>query len=148
MNGNNPLGGDLIDAHYRGVDNRGQPYTVTAASGQQVSAEQVDMTTPKADMTMQSGNWVMLQADHGVYMQHKAELDLSGHVVMYRDDGIFLRTSIATMDLKAGFAAGSQVVSVEGPFGTIDATGFAAADKGTILQFTGPARMVLNERKR
>jgi lipopolysaccharide export system protein LptC len=148
MHGNDPLGGDLIDAHYRGVDNRGQPYTVTAASGEQVSPEQVDMVEPKADMTVQSGNWVIVQADRGVYMQHKAQLDLAGHVVMYRDDGIFLRTETATLDLKAGFAAGSQVVSVEGPFGTIDATGFSAADKGTILQFTGPARLVLNERQK
>jgi lipopolysaccharide export system protein LptC len=138
------LSGNLVDAHYRGVDAHGQPYAVTAAAGQQVTAEQVNLTNPKADIMLQSGHWVMLTADRGVYIQHKDILDLSGHVVIYRDDGLTFTTSAATLDLKAGFAAGARTVSVEGPFGTIDATGFAGSDKGSMLQFTGPARLLMN----
>jgi lipopolysaccharide export system protein LptC len=138
------ISGELLDAHYRGVDQRGHAYTVTATSGRQVSPEVVDLTAPKADTTLEGGAWVMAQADHGVYLQHKAQLDLFGQVTLYRDDGIFLHTATATIDLKSGFAAGSHVVSAEGPFGTLDATGFALADKGAVIQFTGPARLVLN----
>jgi lipopolysaccharide export system protein LptC len=140
------LGGDLRDAHYRGVDEHGEPYTVTASAGQQVSAERVNLTNPKADIVLQNGHWLMLQADHGVYMQHSGLLDVSGHVVVYRDDGLFLYTSVATLDLKTGFASSTHLVSVEGPFGTIDATGFAGADKGAMLQFSGPARLLMNAR--
>jgi lipopolysaccharide export system protein LptC len=52
-----------------------------------------------------------------------------------------------SMDLKSGAAASSQPVHAEGPFGTLDAQGFALVDKGAVVQFTGPARLVLNEKK-
>jgi lipopolysaccharide export system protein LptC len=143
-----PQGGELIDAHYRGVDQRGRPYTITASSGRQVSSERVNLTTPIADLTEENGHWVWVQADHGVYLQHLGQLDLSGSVVLYRDDGTFIRTQAATLDLKTGFAAGAGIVSVEGPFGTIDATAFAVADKGQIIQFTGPARMIMNQHQK
>lgn len=148
MNKAEALGGDLRDAHYRGVDEHGEAYTVTASSGQQVSAEQVNLTDPKADIILQNGHWLMLQADHGVYMQHSGLLDLAGHVVVYRDDGLFLYTSVATLDLKTGFASSTHIVSVEGPFGTVDATGFAGSDKGSMLQFSGPARLLMNAKSK
>jgi len=33
------------------------------------------------------------------------------------------------------------------PFGVLDAQGFTLTDKGAAIQFHGPARLVLNERK-
>jgi lipopolysaccharide export system protein LptC len=38
------------------------------------------------------------------------------------------------------------MVHAEGPFGTLDAQGFALTDKGSVIQFTGPGRLVLNGR--
>lgn len=137
-------GGQLVDPRYRGVDERGRPYMLTAATAQQVSPERVNLVTPKADVTLESGAWLMLQSDNGVYIQHTGELDLSGHVVLYRDDGVTVRTRTADVDLKQGAAAGNDTVSAEGPFGTLDAMGFATVDKGAVLQFTGPARLYLN----
>ena len=32
----------------------------------------------------------------------------------------------------------------EGPFGVLDAQGFTIVDKGTAVQFVGPAHVVLN----
>ena len=32
----------------------------------------------------------------------------------------------------------------EGPFGVLDAEGFMLTDKGTAVEFTGPAHLVLN----
>ena len=32
----------------------------------------------------------------------------------------------------------------EGPFGTLEAQGFAVVDQGAVIQFTGPARLVMN----
>ena len=51
-------------------------------------------------------------------------------MVLYRDDGTTLYTQSTSMDLKTGAAAGSQPVHAEGPFGTLDAQGFALVDKG------------------
>ena len=53
-------------------------------------------------------------------------------------------TESAAVDMKNGAAAGTQPVYAEGPFGTLDAHGFALVDKGSVVQFTGPARLVMN----
>jgi lipopolysaccharide export system protein LptC len=139
-------GGELIDASYHAVDVRNRPYTMTASRAHQVSPERVNLTDPKGDITLESGNWVMVRSKQGVYLQHAGSLDLSGDVWLYRDDGTTMQTSSATVDLKNGAAAGSEMVHAEGPFGTLDAQGFALTDKGSVIQFTGPGRLVLNGR--
>jgi lipopolysaccharide export system protein LptC len=48
------------------------------------------------------------------------------------------------MNLKQGAAASNDYTHAEGPFGTLDAQGFMLVDKGNVIQFFGPARLVLN----
>ncbi|HTW29365.1 MAG TPA: LPS export ABC transporter periplasmic protein LptC [Acetobacteraceae bacterium] len=134
----------LIDARYRGVDERGRPYTLTADTAEQAGPERVNLSNPKGDAILQNGSWIMVQARHGVYMQHVSQLDLAGDVTLYRQDGTTVVSNTATMDLKAGAGASDQQTHAEGPFGTLDAQGYALVDKGAVIQFTGPARLVLN----
>lgn len=139
--------GVMTKAVYHGVDQRGRPYTVTAAEAREVSAQRVDLTRPKGDVTLESGRWLMVQSQRGTYMQHLGNLDLSGDVQLYRDDGTTMTTDSANIDLKAGAAAGSRMVHVEGPFGTLDAQGFTMTGRGNAIQFAGPGRLVLNARR-
>jgi lipopolysaccharide export system protein LptC len=134
----------LTDARYRGVDERGRPYTLTSTTAIQVSPERVNLTDPVGDSTMQNGTWLMLSAKNGVYMQHISQLDLQDNVVLYRDDGTTLKSATATIDLKQGAALGNDPVHAEGPFGVLDAKSFALTDKGDTIQFTGPAKLVIN----
>ena len=136
--------GQMTDARYRGVDRHSQPYMVTAVTAVQATPTRVDLTAPKADVTLQGGNWLMIRARRGAYVQHAGQLDLSGDVTLYRDDGTTLDTPAAAIDLHAGAAAGHRWTHAEGPFGTLDAQGFALLDKGDVIQFTGPAKLVLN----
>jgi len=138
-------GGQLIDASYHGIDDKGRPYTLTAATAQQVGPERFNLTVPKGDITLRNGTWIMLQAKQGVFIQHSNLLDLSHDVTLYRDDGTTLVTASASIDPKAGAAAGADPVHAEGPFGTLDAQGgFTLLDKGANIQFAGPARLLLN----
>lgn len=137
-------GGKLIDARYSSVNEHGEPYTVTAEQAIQVTPDRVNLTRPKGDITLQSGSWVMISARSGVYGPKSRQLDLSGNVTLYRDDGTTLRTASASVDLVQGAAASGVPVSAEGPFGTLDATGFSLLDGGAVIQFSGPARLVLN----
>jgi lipopolysaccharide export system protein LptC len=139
-----PQSGEMTDAAYHGVDERGRPFTMTAAAARQISPERVNLTEPKGDVTLESGNWMLVQSHHGVYLQHLGDLDLSQEVIIYRDDGTTIITDAATVDLKAGAAAGADLVHAEGPFGVLDAQGFALTDKGTAIQFYGPGRLVMN----
>jgi lipopolysaccharide export system protein LptC len=138
--------GQLTDLYYRGVDERNRPYAVTASGAQQISPERINLVDPKGDINLENGDWMMAQSRQGVYMPHASQLDLSGDVVLYRDDGVTLTTDSATLDLKGGVASSAEKVHVEGPFGSLDAQGFAVLDRGLVMQFTGPGRLVLNER--
>jgi lipopolysaccharide export system protein LptC len=142
-----PESGKMVDATYHGVDANNRPYTMTAVTAQQVDPDRINLTEPKGDMTLESGNWLMSQSHQGVYMPHTGSLDLSDEVHLYRDDGTTLDTSSASLDLKAGAAAGAEMVHAEGPFGTLDAQGFAVTDRGAILRFSGPGRLLLNSAK-
>ena len=138
-------GASVRDARYRGVDERGRPYTVTADTATQMGPDRVDLSQPKGDVTTGSGGWLLVRARQGVFAQVQHQLDLSNHVMLYRDDGTTLRTPSATIDFKAGAAAGSDAVHAEGPFGTLDSPeGFALVDHGAVVQFPGPGTLVMN----
>lgn len=137
-------GGKLLDARYNGLDEKGRPYTITAATAWQIDPGRVGLTTPKGDITLANGTWLMLTSKEGTYMQHLNQLDLVKEVTLYRDDGTTMRTQSASIDLKAGAAAGSEPVHVEGPVGVLDAQGFTVMDNGTSIDFSGPAHVILN----
>ncbi len=134
----------LTDAYYHSVDQHGRPYTLSASIAQQDGPEQINLTLPKGDITLENGSWIMVKAKQGVFMQHSNLLDLSHDVTLYRDDGTTLVTASASMDLNRGAGSGSEPVHAEGPFGTLEAQGFTLTDKGALIEFTGPAKLVLN----
>lgn len=137
-------GGKLLDARYNGVDEKGRPYTITAATAWQIDPQRVGLTMPKGDITLANGTWLMLTAKTGTFIQHLDQLDLVKDVTVYRDDGTTMHTESASVDMKAGAAAGSEPVHAEGPFGVLDAHGFTVMDKGAAIDFPGPAHLVLN----
>jgi lipopolysaccharide export system protein LptC len=137
-------GARVLNARYNGVDEHGRPFTVTAATATQRDAEQIDLTTPNADMTLENGTWINVKSKLGVFARKAQQLDLSDDVMLYRDDGTTMSTSSATIDMKPGAASGATATHVEGPFGTIDAAGFTTVDKGAAIQFWGPAKANLN----
>jgi lipopolysaccharide export system protein LptC len=137
-------GATLSNVRYRSVDDHGRPYTVTAVTAQQVDDDRINLTTLKGDITLTDGTWLMLQSQRGVYLKHSDQLDLAGHVILYRDDGTTMTTASASVDMKNGAAAGAEPTHAEGPFGTLDAQGFTVTDKGTAIQFAGPAHLVMN----
>ena len=141
-------GATLIDARYHSVDDHGRPYTLTAATAQQDGPDRINLTTPKGDITLTDGTWLMLQSKKGVYLQHTSQLDLSQDVTLYRDDGTTMVTASASIDLKNGAAASGVATHAEGPFGVLDAQGFTITDKGAAIQFIGPAHLLLNGSER
>jgi lipopolysaccharide export system protein LptC len=137
-------GGRMVDVRYNGVDEKGRPYTLTAEAAKQMDADRIALTMPKGDITLENGTWLLLTARSGTFIQKANQLDLLNDVTLYRDDGTTMRTTAASVDMKVGAAAGSTPVHVEGPFGVLDAQGFVVVDKGTAIDFAGPAHLVLN----
>jgi lipopolysaccharide export system protein LptC len=136
--------GQLIDPRYQGFDTHNRPFTLTADTATQINQDQVKLDAPKGDMVLPNGTWLMVQSHDGVFGQHTNLLDLSGEVTLYRQDGTMMTSATASLDLKQGAATSNDYTHAEGPFGTLDAEGFTLVDKGDVVQFRGPARLVMN----
>ena len=148
----------LVEPRYRGVDERGRPYTLSAdvavqvgtvqAGAAQAGKDRVNLTAPVGDAVLENGSWMMVRSREGVFFQAQGQLDLSGDVVLYRDDGTTLSTQSAAVDLKQGAAVSNDRTHAEGPFGVLDSQGFTLTDRGAVVQFQGPSRLLLNEAAR
>jgi lipopolysaccharide export system protein LptC len=134
----------LQGAQYHGVDAQGQAFTLTANSADEQGSDKVALTQPAGDITLKSGAWLELKSDAGTYHQKSQQLGLAGNVTLYRNDGTVMNVAAADINLKSGTAASTAPVSVQGPFGTLNAAnGFVLADRGADITFNGPATLTL-----
>lgn len=137
---------NMQGAQYHGLDQQGQPFTLTAASADEQGSDNVALTRPEGDITLKSGAWLMLKSDTGMFHQKSQRLGLTGNVTLYRNDGTTLNVARADIDMKGGNARSADPVQVQGPFGTLNAAnGFMLADRGETVRFNGPATLVLTQ---
>ena len=69
------------------VDQRGQPFTLTADAATDQGADDVALRQPEGDITLNSGAWLMLKSSSGLFRQKSQQLGLAGDVTLYRNDG-------------------------------------------------------------
>lgn len=144
----------MRNPHYRGVDQKGEPFTLTATAAGEPEDGRFNLYAPKADIFMGDNshgnangidqNWLMVWSNTGAYRNHLDELDLTGNVTLYRGDGMMFFTDNSAIDLHTNDVLSAAQVHGEGPLGTLDGQGFALLDHGALLQITGPAKLVLN----
>lgn len=136
----------MINPRYFGTDSSDQPYVVTADLARALDREAtaVALDAPTAKIALRSGAEVSLGAKTGTYRQGEQTIDLVGGVVLNDACGYAMRTEEARIDLAESGASGSAPVQGEGPFGTLEAEGFAMTDKGRTINFTGRSHAVLH----
>jgi lipopolysaccharide export system protein LptC len=143
---NTPSTSHMLGAQYHGMDQQGQPFTVTATTADQQTDDKIALAAPEGDITMKSGAWLMLKSDTGLYQEKSELLHLAGNVTLYRNDGTILTVPVAAIDLRAGNASSDAPVQVQGPFGTLNAqNGFTLTDRGSDILFIGPATLTLTQ---
>lgn len=137
---------NMTNARYYGTDEKGQPYSVTAANVRERPDDDpaVDLTAPQADISLADGSWLSISARTGVYDRDQQKLNLDGNVALYQDQGNEFHTSSAHIDLEKGEASGNEPVVTQGPFGSLSAAGFSMSETGKVIYFVGPALLVLN----
>lgn len=135
----------MTKPRFDGLDDQGRPYTVTAETALQAdgSGDIVDLSQPKADMTMDNGTWMALSADQGRYNRAEEMLYLDGQVNLFQDRGFELRTPSATIDFRSGIANGDQGIEGQGPSGQLSAEGFEVRNRGGIIIFTGKSHLTV-----
>lgn len=136
---------ELLQPKFESVDEKGQPYTVTAALATQSreNPDIVHLEKPVGRLTMDETGWVAIESASGIYEQRSEKLFLQGAVTLTNDGGYRLVSDEMRINLQTSEAFSDRDVDVQGPDGTIRASGMEAfSDKGLII-FKGPATMVL-----
>ena len=100
-------------------------------------------SSPKADLLTSDGSWVKITATSGVEDRNQQILDLAGKVDV-RQQGYEVHSTQARFVVKDRIATGNAPVWGKGNFGTIAAAGFSVTENGTVVDFTGPVTLVLN----
>jgi lipopolysaccharide export system protein LptC len=139
----------LVAPRFQGIDELGRPYTITARIGRQVGRDEVMLLDrPRADILMNDGAWIYLEADNGRYDRPERHLDLEDNVRLFHSDGMMFRTGAAAVQIGQGNAEGDRPTQAQGAFGTIESEGFRLRDRGAVMVFTGKAHAVLEGRPR
>lgn len=135
----------MTNARFLATDDSGQPYTITAdLAWQELGAEDIIfMEVLEGDILLQSGAWMTLSADRGVFDQADQRLILEANVSLFSDSGYEMHTSKAEIDLASGTAQGDMQVAGQGPVGLLTASGFDIRDNGDRIRFTGPVHMTV-----
>lgn len=141
----NTVQNELLKPVFNSIDSKNQPYTVTAdkATQNRGNPDLTDLLKPVASFLMNTGEKIDGHAEHGIYQQKAEKLNLDGDVHLIHSNGYTLVTEELRVDLATGKAYSGRDVRVEGPGGTIDATGLEGDSNTGALIFTGPATVVL-----
>lgn len=137
---------ELLNPHFESVDKNNQPYEITAdraVQGSQVE-QMVLLINPKGNMTMSSGEKAYMEAKNGAFRQDNNRVVLEGAVKLTHQNGYVLNTEKLNIDLNNSLAWTEVDVQINGPDGSIDARGMKANDTTGLLEFTGPAKMIIN----
>lgn len=135
----------MVNPRYLGSDDENQPYSITAEIARQLAetGNIVGLDSPKADIELEDGTWLVLTAEHGIYGRVAENLELEGSVVLYHDSGYEFLTEKAKIDLERSVAEGDVPIRGQGPFGNLQAEGFRLVDKGKTIYFTGKSKLVM-----
>ncbi len=138
----------VANAMYRGEDDEGRPFTVTAASAVQVSAANpvVRMEGLVARILMSNGP-AELSAQGGSYDYDREAVDVAGPVTFTAADGYRMTTGHVAIDLKGQRVLGNGGVSGAIPAGTFAADRLVADLDARTIALEGNARLVMTPGK-
>ncbi len=138
----------VANAMYRGEDDEGRPFTVTAASAIQVSAADpvVRMEGLVARILMADGP-AELSAQGGSYDYNREAVDVNGPVTFTAADGYRMTTGHVAIDLKGQRVIGNGGVNGAIPAGTFSAERLVADLNARTIALEGKARLVMTPGK-
>jgi lipopolysaccharide export system protein LptC len=135
-------------ASYRGQDDKGQPFVLTAESALQKSAAEpiVDMQRLMAKMQTPNG-LATLAAPSGKFNPVSQQVDVAGPITFDGPNGYSLQSQAATVDLKKKTMKGNGGVSGTVPQGTFTADTMSADLDNRVVTLDGRARLRIAPRR-
>ncbi|MEK9971220.1 MAG: LPS export ABC transporter periplasmic protein LptC [Ferrovibrio sp.] len=140
----------MNNPRYRGTDNSGQPYVVTADRAIQDPQDDklVTLDRVQADVTMTSGEWWSLTADTGLYNGTAHLLDLYGNINVYGDRGNEMHGTTAEVNLQTKVISSDDKVWGHAAFGSIRANGLRVYDRGRVIVFINGVKTTVFPREK
>ncbi|MDE2434813.1 MAG: LPS export ABC transporter periplasmic protein LptC [Sphingomonadales bacterium] len=134
----------VADAMYRGIDNQGRPFTVTAGNAVQQSTREpvVRMDNLAARIRMNEGP-AQLTAASGAYDYDREQVTVPGQVLFTAADGYRLSAGNVMIDLKTRKVLGGGGVSGAIPAGTFSANRIVADLGERTVALEGNARLLM-----
>jgi lipopolysaccharide export system protein LptC len=135
----------MSNPHYEGIDEKKRPFSITAKSATQLdkAGNLIDLVSPEADITLESGAWLTVNSEKGRYQRAKQFLDLTGVVNMFHDQGFEMHTRDVQVDLTTNQAVGHKPVAGQGPAGDLTGQGIIVSDGGNRVFLLGRSHVVL-----
>lgn len=136
---------ELLKPVYNSVDDKNQPFTVTADRAVQGrdNPDIVELDKPVAELLQTDGSKIAGDAASGLYEQKSQKLNLEGDVHLKHSNGFTLTTEELRIDMATQKAYSGRDVVVEGPEGSIEATGLEGDTNTGSMIFTGPAKVTI-----
>jgi lipopolysaccharide export system protein LptC len=143
-----PIGqNQLIKPEFHAEDDRGNPYTISAAQATQSSdnLNVILLDQPKARMELSAQEWIEIKAESGKFDQGAKTLSLQKNVVFTNHQGYSFQAQDLSLDLGQKLSETKNPVSGSGPIGHIQAQGMRADSTSNRLIFLGPATFTLQQ---
>lgn len=136
---------ELVKPVFNSVDRNNQPFTVTAdrATQNRQDPDLIELEKPVAELQQNDGSKLDGEAASGLYAQKEQKLNLEGAVKLKHSNGYTLSTEELRIDMVTQKAYSGKDVRIDGPAGTLDATGLEGDAVTGDLIFTGPAKVIL-----
>jgi lipopolysaccharide export system protein LptC len=133
-------------ARYRGVDDKGRPFTLDAASAVQATSRDpiVDILGMSAELGLESGP-ATIRADKGRYDMEAERVDVIGPILFTAADGYRLETRDVAVDLNARRLQSRGPVNGRMPLGRFSANSMVADLPGKQVTLTGRARLHIQQ---
>lgn len=133
----------MTNPTFQGLDEKNQPYLVTADSALQLDEHNIVLKNVQADMLSEQQSWLSVQAAQGNIDNQAKVMQLTEDVRLMHQDGFEFRTPFVHIDMQARIAKGDKPVKGFGPMGEIDAQGFHWDHDAKIMRFVGGVKMVV-----
>ncbi|GGA42412.1 LPS export ABC transporter periplasmic protein LptC [Sphingomonas psychrolutea] len=135
-------------ATYRGEDDKGQAFALSAGSAVQKSAAEpiVKLEQLSARIGLRDGP-ASIVADHGHYDMDKQQVSIDGPVRVDSSGGYRLETQNSTVDLKTKTLKSGGAVSGTVPQGTFSANQMSADLESHVVTLDGNARLRIVPRR-
>ena len=136
---------ELLNPRFETTDSQLQPVNVTAirALQNQDNPNLIKLEKPNADLKMEDGSDIHLEALDGTYEQETEKLFLRDQVKIRHESGYELQAEELRVDMKTREAFSDKNVLIDGPDAKIEAIGLEGSMATGILTFKGPAKLTI-----